>query len=439
MRIILSPDFDEIVINAGRAFGKDLTVGAVLSHLCITKPKTRILFITPFYSQVESFWDQVMEGVDDDTGENFVPQLFKINKNKKEVRFFNGSVIICMSAENAKAIRSKRASWIVVNEAAFISDSIINKELRAVRKKNRGKVIYISTPNGKNWFFNKFIEGMRDESHENYTPAALKPKVYSIYATFKDNPKSSLDVEDMRANTPEKIFDQEVLAKFLDDSAVFSNLNAAFYTIKMDAYASKWIGEEPLKQDLTKGTPQGRYFIGADFAKLKDFTVFTVLDHNGKLVYWERFNKVNYVVQAKRLLELAHHYNDAYVIYDATGVGVSVADNLATERMKPEYSKILLHGVTFTNEVKQELIQTLAIRIQKLEQPEEAFLPSIPQLLKEMRILSVTVSKTGQPVYNAPAGENDDCVFSLALANFACENNRQAPTIFSVKDFYKKK
>lgn len=436
---IHDPQWTEVVVDAGRAFGKDLVVGAALLQLCVQKPGSRILFITPFYSQIESFWEQVMEGINDDTGEFWVPQLFFINQNKRQIRFFNGSVIICMSAENAKAIRSKRANLIVVNEAAFIEESIINRELRATRKKNKNsKIVYISTPNGKNWFWKKFVQGLRDPNHENYTPGAIREKVISFHATYIDNPLSSLDVEDMRNNLPIKIFEQEVLARFLDDSSVFTYLEKAFFEVgELDAYVSKWVGEAPIKARKENGVdlPAARYVMGIDWAKTVDWTVFTIMNQEtGKVVYWERLQKMDWNSQAMNAMAVAHEYNDAPIIYDATGVGAAAGDSLANVRLKKEYSAIEIFPEVFNNQFKQDIIQSLALRI---ERPNEfqCFIPNIPQLLHEMRVLQSGRTKMGQLTYDAPEGEHDDCVFSLALCNYLWNDLTSMPALSTTRLF----
>lgn len=446
MTAIYSSEWKEVVINCGRSFGKDLLAGAALNHICVTKPGTVIMFITPNYSQADSFLEQVMEGTNDNEdsphyGEYWIPQLFKITKSpaRKRVNYFNGSKIICLSAENPKAIRSKRSNFIVVNEAAFIPESVINKELRAVKKKGaRSKIIYISTPNGKNWFYKKFIQGLRDDAHENYSPRALQEKVISFHATYQDNPDSALDVDDMRMNLPQKVFEQEVMARFLDDSTVFAHLEKAFMDVEVDPFANKWLGEAPRAGNKETGEPAGKYIAAADFASEIDWTVFTVMDAiTGKVVYWERLQKTDYTTQALMLLELAYLYNNAYVIFDATGVGVAVRQNLNQGRLNPKYNKIILHGESFNNQFKQDIIQSLAIRI---ERPNEyqRFIPPIPQLQHELRILEIKRTSSGLITYSAPDGEHDDCVISIALANYIFSQNLSNPSITVVSNFFKK-
>lgn len=436
----------EVVINAGRAFGKDLTIGVALHDLCaLLKPGTQVLFVCPYHSQTQNFYQQVLNGKnlrEDDPcyGEYFIPQTFEIVG--KEVRFFdnpisgtfNGSKIKAASAENPKSIRSGRADIIVINEAAFIPESIILNEVIPVLKRG-GKIVYISTPNGKNWFYHKFVKGMRDPNHENYVKQLLDPKVKSFYATYKDNPKAATDYELNARIQPKKVFQRETLARFMDDNSIFTDLDKAFFECDYDNQSGNelWIGEEPIKADKSKNIPEAKYVMAVDWAKINDFTVIFIMNIlTGKIVYYRRMQKVDYNRQCLAVLEASLKYNQASIVYDATGVGVAVGDILGNLRLKKEYSMISLFPKTFTNEFKKDIILNLATRI---ETPDEyqCFIPNIQQIVHEMTLLEMKESELGALKFAASKGEKDDCVMSLALVNWLWKEQRQSVSIGEVR------
>ena len=87
---------------------------------------------------------------------------------------------------------------------------------------------------------------------------------------------------------PELAYRQEVLAQFLEDvGSVFRGVDRIVE------------GGFELPQ-LSK-----KYVMGGDLAKLEDFTVLIVLDIDGHLVAFDRFNELDWVFQRKRIVQLS--------------------------------------------------------------------------------------------------------------------------------------
>lgn len=437
----------EVCILGARGGGKDLTLGSALVDYCSANDDYKVLFVCAYYKQVENFWNQVLRAINKKTGDYWVPQVFEINESKKEVRFFNGSLIACASADNPTSIRSNRADMVVVNEAAFIPKSVIEMEILPCLRKG-GKIVYVSSPNGKNWFYKKYLEGLRDVNDKYYIASMTDESVISFKFTYKNNPEQANDIDKLRKIMTTKVFLREMEGEFLDDNSVFMDLEKAFFktSYEMDG-EEKWQGELPVKarteiikdekgKDVKINHPAEAYVMGVDFAYSNDYTVIYIMAvTTGKVVYWERFNKIHYTHQAKKILALAHLYNDAIVCYDATGVGISAGHSLNAEVFaNNQYRLITLSPQTFTNAFKSEIIQTLALRI---ETPNEfqSFIPEIPVILHEMRILEGTTTQSNMVRYSAPDGEHDDCVMALALCNWMWEGQRVQPSIGTVSIF----
>jgi len=67
-----------------------------------------------------------------------------------------------------------------------------------------------------------------------------------------------------------------------------------------------------------------------------------------------------------------------------------------------------------TGPSKRDLIDRLTLAIDK----HEICFPDIPVLVNELEIYEFTTGPTQVTRYSAPAGFHDDCVMSLALANW---------------------
>ena len=74
-----------------------------------------------------------------------------------------------------------------------------------------------------------------------------------------------------------------------------------------------------------------------------------------------------------------------------------------------------------SNASKNDYIERLAL---DLEQGNLYFLQDNELLFDQFKTYALTKSKTGKNVYNALPGYHDDCVISLALANFCRYENK---------------
>lgn len=440
----LNPNYKEIVLIAGRGWGKDLVIGMYLYHLCMNNANIRVLFICPFYKQINNFFSQVINGVNDETGERFIPMgvpgkpTFIINDSKKTIKFKNGSIITGVSAENPENIRSFRGNIVVLNEAADIPENTIKTQVYPVIKKAlktgiRPKVIYVGTPKGKNFLYRKFVEGNHKPTNMTrkwYDPVLLKGDCISFHRTYLDNEKSSMDLELNRSTMSMFQFNQEIMGEFLDDSNVFMNLAEAFWHVDLDTtetFCNKW-SIPAVKTQVEGGNQKGgrKYVAGLDLAKEKDWSVLTIIDcTTGRIVYFERFQKMDYISQAQKVLAICKEYNNAQILFDITGGGTVVADILYNENKNPDQS---LQGFTFTNDSKGNMIEKLKIRIQR----DKEWIPTIPVLQSELQALQVKRTEMGKPKYEAPANQHDDCVMSLGMANLLYMEEVESPMVISI-------
>lgn len=440
----LYSNYEEVVLLGGRGGGKDLAISTVVIDYCMANPGVKVLFVAPFYKQIQNFWDQVLRArnrVKDDplNGYYFCPQVFTINESKKEVKFKNGSVISCASADNPESIDSTRSDMIVINEAKFINkESQMNSILGTLRE--HGKIIWVSSAGGKNNFYEKYVSGLKDKNDPYYVASKAHDSVISFKVTYHNNPKQASNLKTLKRTMTSAMWKSQMEGEFIDESSVFIDLDKAFfisnYLSDSEYDQERWQGELPIKEikqlkknekniDVMITIPEHKYVMGVDIAKTKDYTVIYVMDiETGKIVYYERFNKMSYTLVAKKVADIAHLYNDAVISYDATGVGVAFGDALNSQIVtNNDYRRLVTYPQTFTNLFKAEIIQTLGLRI---ETPNsfQNFIPDIPTIINEMRNLQGELTKTGLITYNAPDGSHDDTVMALALCNYIWEQMR---------------
>jgi hypothetical protein len=206
------------------------------------------------------------------------------------------------------------------------------------------------------------------------------------YPTSANPYISKIEIDEARKTLPTLVYQQEYEAAFLDDvGTVFRGVDAI------------------IKGELQE--PRGgNYVMGADLAKLEDFTVLSVLDDKGHLCAFERFSELDWVFQRKRIVALAKKYR-ANVLIDSSGVGEPIFDELQREQLS-------VSGYKFTNASKKELVENLSIMIENMA----LSIANIPELINELKLFGYKLTSGGTVQYCAPESYHDDCVISLALA-----------------------
>ena len=189
---------------------------------------------------------------------------------------------------------------------------------------------------------------------------------------------------------PERIFQQEYLAEFIEDSgSVFRHIMEQTTAIEQ---------REPVAGH--------EYALGCDWAKHEDYTCITVLDCTLKAaVYQDRFNRIDYAVQMNRLKALYERFKPATVVVERNSMGEPLVEQLQRDGWPVEPFQT-------TNASKQQAIDALALAF---ERGEITITPD-PVLIGELQAYEMERLPSGLLRYNAPAGMHDDCVMSLALA-----------------------
>lgn len=300
-------------------------------------------------------------------------------KNTLEIKWLNGSLTKFLSTEAKDRLRGDSSDLMVIDEAASIDEEIWTHILRPMLSDTQGKAIIISTPKSFNWFHTLFQRG--------------DDPMYPQYASFtfptSANPYiKAEEIEEVRTSLPYDVFRQEYLAEFLEGrGTVFKNIRGCIAGTL----------EEPIEGK--------QYTCGFDVAKHSDFSCIVVLDNDtNQVVYFDRFNRIDYIVQVKRMADVAHNYNNARVIMDSTGVGDPILESLKAAKINAE-------GFQFTNKSKQQLIEHLAVQLER----KEVTYPEISVLLNELGAYQYELSRAGNLIYNAGSG-HDDSVIALALA-----------------------
>ena len=388
------------VICAGTRFGKS-AICAYIALRQFLKPSQHIWVVAPTYDLSRKIYSYLAR---------FIASAFPIELKGGAITMSDrigamrieykpiGTWIEFKSAENPTSLLGEELDLLIVDECSRIKKEVWESYLYSRLTSRKGSVVFISTPFGKNWFY---YEWLKANDPENIEGAAFRFR--SI-----DNPfftQSEWDIAKVRL--PQAVFKQEHEAEFLDDAAsVFRGIQDI---VKDNCLVDAEIGHQ--------------YTMGVDLGKHEDFTVLTVIDtYNNNVVYWDRFNQIDYVFQKQRIKAIAERYLNARIVIDSTAVGEPIREDL-------ERAGLFVDDFHFTNKSKKELIEKLSIFIEQ----KSVFIPPKEELLNELSAFGYWLTDSGNIIYRAPEGLHDDCVFSLALAVWGLVGKATPKTQFQKK------
>ena len=353
---ILESDKRFRVIMCGRRFGKS-ELSQILGVSYAVKG-LQVAYITPTYGLAKVFFGRLTESLP-----------FPKNKSDLKIDFSNGGQIEFFTGERLDNLRGRKFHLVIIDEASFIPDleNGWNNSIRPTLTDYKGKAVFLSTPKGKNFFYSLFMKAGEND-----------------WASFKftsyDNPHiDPKEIDDARMQLPEVVFEQEYMANPAENSA--------------NPFGSKFI-----RACIKPISNQQIVAFGIDLAKSVDHTAIVGLDNNGNVAYFDRFQMDwhNTKENIKRLPR-------SPILIDSTGVGDPITEDLKREG-------IMIEGLKFTSQSKQQLMEGLATAIQ---QNKIGFPDGV--IVKELEIFEYIFSSHGVR-YSAPSGFHDDCVMALALA-----------------------
>lgn len=140
---------------AHRRSGKDVTILNWVITQLIKTPQT-CFYVLPTYSQAKKIiWDSLNN--DGMRVLDYFPAEFIVSKNSQQmqIRFGNGSLFQLIGSDNIDSLMGTNPKLVVFSEYALQSPSAW-QFLSPILKVNGGTAIFISTPRGKNHFYDLY-------------------------------------------------------------------------------------------------------------------------------------------------------------------------------------------------------------------------------------------------------------------------------------------
>lgn len=364
---INNEDFLYYILNIGRQFGKTLLGINQVLYWLINDKGCDIAWVTPVYKQGK----KVFESFEKSTSRS---GLFDFNKTDLTIKGFNGTLSF-FSGERPDNIRGNTFKYLIIDEFAFTRPELWDEVLSATVLVKGKKVLFISTPKGKNHFYKMALQHNYDKRYKYF------------HFTSYDNPMIDvLDLDERKRNLPSHIFSQEYLADFVDNSSgLFKNVR------------------ECIKENNNK---DGLLFSGLDIGRADDYTVLTIVNRENQIVFIERWRQDDWTNIINKVASVINEYKAK------TYVEVNNQGDVFFELLKKLCSRYVFPFVT-TSKTKPLIIEDLAILFEK----KEIAILDINWLIDELEAFTYIYNeKTRSVQYSAPQGIHDDGVISLALA-----------------------
>ena len=372
-----------VTCNASRQTGKTMMGQNQVIKWALENENVVVMWVSPTNSQTTKVYKNIISAI----GTAPFITYHKQTQGDTEIKFQNGSVIKFKSAAAEDNLRGESVHYMVLDEAAFIKESVFLEILLPMLNVAGRKCLVISTPKGRsNWFHKQYIRGINGSK-------GYKSFKFNCYS----NPYANPDIiEIARENMPDAIFKQEYEAEFIDGTSIIENVEELCSLLR-----------QPLP---IKGQ---RYYAGIDLALQNDYTVFSVVDADGNLVYFDRFNKVSAPELKERLVRNIKLWQPQNTLIETNNLGGVIYDDL-----RQLYGIKNLQPWNTSNTSKNDIITKLinAFSSKKIRCVND------PILKGELETFEMKVTPSGNIKFEAASGFHDDCIMSLAIAREAQAN-----------------
>ena len=308
------------------------------------------------------------------------------SESERRIDFPEGGMIAVRSTHHPDSLRGEGLDLAVLDEAAFMDPRVWPEIVRPMLTTTRGAALFLSTPFGRNWFWQVFKDGLLDDDGE----------WMSVKFATETNPLIELEeLASIRRATTEHIWRTEYEAQFSDESGqVFRGIRDAVRALRVDQPQAGHI-----------------YVAGVDWGRHHDYTAIAIIDATTRqMVALDRFHKIGWSLQRGRLRTLAERWRPSVIWAEANSFGAPNIEALQEEGLP-------MRSFVTTSKSKSPLIESLALAI------ERTYLALLddPVLLAELANYSMETLPAGGYRYGAPPGLHDDTVIATALAWYGVE------------------
>lgn len=388
------------VIATGRRFGKT-KLGAIACHQTAALGQYA-WWVARTYKVGAAGWKYIRE-LAIDIKKQLVPDLRILDSEPYSIIYPNGGMIqVRAVGDNPDDLRGEGLARVIFDEAAFTPT--LKRAWKAVSPgllDNQGEAWFISSAFGKNYFYELFQRG-------NPASGRYRKGWQSFHYTTYDNPtiRESDIAELLEDMDDENDYREEILAQFIDGSGL------VFRRVRQRAVAPPVGRNKPIRGH--------DYYMGADWGRYKDETVFFVLDATTQeIVDIDSFSKVSFRYQRNRLRSMYAKWHPVVIWAEENSFGLPNIETLQADGLP-------IRGFNTNRATKGPLIDDLVLAIDR----GDVAYPEDEKLIEQLEAYEQHPFADGTGFkYGAPEGMHDDYVIAFALAWHGVRHNGGRVTI----------
>ncbi|HBP17399.1 MAG TPA: hypothetical protein DEA08_06365 [Planctomycetes bacterium] len=391
-------------IVAGRQSGKTHAAAEEVVRIVLSRPGTESCLLMPTYKSTKAALRHLKRAVAP------LGRRARWKEVDKCFEFSNGAVLYVRTGEDKQGVPTRGLTLdgcLWVDEAAYVARSAWEAARFTQVAVQDPLVIVTGTPCGRNWLW--------EEWHAGQPGPEQNPLNESFRFRSLDSPYCNpAFIEDMKKKLGVKKALQELSAEFLGDAG------AAFSHEDIQALFRDRLPRRGEQRSL-----------GVDMAKERDFTVCTLMNEFGEAWLLGRWRHTAWPETQQRICDYAKEH-DALVVLDighGGGYGGVMFDYL--ER---ELGRGRLLGVRTGNlGVKAQLCEALIADVEnrRLQVETGSLTAHLRHELTFFESHREVVGGAERMRYHGPQGDgeddHDDCVISLALANWGRIHGWEGP------------
>lgn len=405
----------KLVVNASRQSGKTSIATVIILHYALFNEDKKIALLANKGEMAREILSRIQLAYE------YLPLWLKCGVkewNKGSVEFDNGTKIIA-AASSSSAVRGQSISLLYIDECAFVPnwEEFSASVLPTLSSGNQSRLIYTSTPNGLNHFF-EYCEGAKKDANGF---AYLEVPWWKVPGRDEEWKETMLG---MIGHDQEK-FEVEFNCEFMGSSGtLLSGACLKRLEHKQPIHINHGYGYKVYEEPK----PNHNYVLVADVSRGKglDYSAFQVIDISEvpyRQVATFKNNMITPIDYAEYIYRTVVAYNNAYVLVEVNDIGAQVSDLLhfdyeyeyvlksesagrAGKRIFGGFGKSNFdRGIRTTTQVKSTGCSMLKLLIEQ----NKLLIVDI-ETIRELSVFS----KKGNS-YEAESGHHDDLVMGLVL------------------------
>ena len=406
-----------IVACWGRQSGKTWCIAWRVIHYAFCNSKRNILIVSKGLRQSMLMYSVISQHILD----NAILRKCVQRYTRTEIQLKNGSKIIALPcSSDGNNLRGYTAHMVIMDEAAFMPESVITQVIFPMLATTNGAAIMLSTPWGRSHIF------YRSFTDPNFWIQRVKSSECPLISEEFLMEQHRL-IGDLRYRI-------EYEAEFMEDATALFTQDMIRSAIEMWSDQHVMLTENNIKAFKIK--QRGAFVLGCDLGKRLDHSVIVILKRERTTVLSEEFGrpvkltiwrlifkkqfplKTRLTMVARYIKWLAKKFEFNAGCIDQTGLGEAVVEDVQIDL--PWIDGIPLYGA----QNKQNVVM---FTYRRLEQ-HKLCLPNDKELITQMNEqcfgysavkTKIIMEEKGVMVFWHPEGRHDDQLWALMLGVYA--------------------